>query len=197
MLVNAYQRDWERDHLLPIASTYKYIHLLCPLSHLFFFSCFTIALSRTTSSLPFCTEPQKHRLPGTIPSSLLTMYPSTSIPILLISAALPIFSYAAPQVPPSSSTTSSTTPAATPDGPYSIMALHSGTSLQFASLTAADQQFFFGGQTQSSCPEEIPEDCPPGNQTVFTPYGSLVSDYLPNHLASQPASSITFRFSPY
>ena len=71
------------------------------------------------------------------------------------------------------------------EGPYTIMALRSGSPVHFSRLNAADRAFWLGRETASYCPDLQVEgfECPPGNQTVLVaPNNALVSSAI--HLNS-------------
>lgn len=96
-----------------------------------------------------------------LPSTSSTMKFTTALPL-----ALPLLASAAPASDP------------TPNPNFSVMAARSASPIHYLQLNAAGQKFYLGGETASYCPDQVP-NCPPGNQTIFTPGGaSLVS---PSH----------------
>ncbi|KAB8233449.1 hypothetical protein ETB97_000718 [Aspergillus alliaceus] len=60
-------------------------------------------------------------------------------------------------------------PTAPENPPFGVMATHSASPIHLLPMNAAGQKFWLGGETTSYCP--LPENCPPGNQTVFAPGG--------------------------
>ncbi|GAB7347285.1 hypothetical protein MBLNU459_g3371t1 [Dothideomycetes sp. NU459] len=52
--------------------------------------------------------------------------------------------------------------------PFYGVSIHSGSSIQYASINANGNAFYLGKSTSSYCPTEVVDDCPAGNGTSFT-----------------------------
>ncbi|KAK9860621.1 hypothetical protein MYU51_005721 [Penicillium brevicompactum] len=86
---------------------------------------------------------------------------TTALPL-----ALPLLASAAPASDP------------TPNPNFSVMAARSASPIHYLQLNAAGQKFYLGGETASYCPDQVP-NCPPGNQTIFTPGGASLDVNVP------------------
>jgi hypothetical protein len=79
---------------------------------------------------------------------------------LALSLLLPLLAAAAPTAPE--------------NPPFGVMAGRSASPIHLLAMNAAGQKFWLGGETTSYCP--LPEGCPAGTSTVFSPGGyGLVS----------------------
>jgi len=92
----------------------------------------------------------------------------------IIMAALPVLAAAQTGTNYSATATTSGGPTASPSpSGYTVMSLRSASPIHFLQMNAAGLRFYLGGQTNTSCAIAANE-CPPGNETVFTyPYNGL------------------------
>ena len=101
----------------------------------------------------------------------------------IASLALPLLAAAAP---------TSQAPAANPS--FGVVAIRSGSGIQYASLNAAGQKFYLGGTTTSYCPSETVQTCPPGDQTIIAPGGNALDVEVPGgqQIYVDPTGAVSF-----
>ena len=83
-----------------------------------------------------------------------------------------------------SGNSTSTAPSNVPTGPYTAVAIRSGSPFHLLAITAAGLNFTLGGAPATYCPSTI-EQCPSGNSTAFLGYGAMVCQ------SSLPSMAVT------
>ncbi|KAB8076929.1 hypothetical protein BDV29DRAFT_73087 [Aspergillus leporis] len=97
---------------------------------------------------------------------------------LALSLLLPLLAAAAPTAPE--------------NPPFGVMAGRSASPIHLLAMNAAGQKFWLGGETTSYCP--LPEGCPAGTSTVFSPGGYGLNVMVPGgqQVYVDPSGALSF-----